>query len=297
MSQNQTLSFLRRRFDEVGLRIEPRYGQNFLIDLNLLRVIVDSAELTPDDVVLEVGTGVGSLTSRMAPLAAHVVTVEIDPRLHQLASEELIDFHNITMLQQDALKNKNTIAPEVLAAVNERLAESPERRFKLVANLPYNVATPLVSNLLSLDQPPDQMVVTVQKELADRMMAPPSTRDRSALSLWIQAQCDCELLRVLPPSVFWPRPKVHSAIIRLTVDHARRGAIEDREYFHRFVREIFLHRRKFLRGVLIAAYKKQLDKPAIDEVLTELGLEPTARAEELDVETMLRLAEAIRRRT
>jgi 16S rRNA (adenine1518-N6/adenine1519-N6)-dimethyltransferase len=245
---------------------------------------------------LEVGTGTGALTALMAAQAAHVVTVDIDSRLHQLASEELIDFTNVTMLQQDALKNKNTIDARVLAAVVEKLDEAPGRQFKLVANLAYNIATPLISNLLSLDRPPHSMVVTIQKEVADRIAAQPSTKDYGALSIWIQSQCAVELLRVMPPAVFWPRPKVDSAIVRITLDPQRRASIPDRPFFHQFVRSLFIHRRKFLRGVLVAALKHQLDKPAIDAVLSELKLPENARAEELNITQMLQLSEAIRGR-
>jgi 16S rRNA (adenine1518-N6/adenine1519-N6)-dimethyltransferase len=293
---NQTLTYLKRRFDEVGLRLNSRHGQNFLIDLNLQRVIAESAELSPDDVVLEVGTGVGSLTALMAPQVAHVVTVEIDLRLHQLASEELIDFSNITMLQMDALASKHTINPQVLEAVQQRLDEAPNRRLKLVANLPYSVATPLISNLLMLGRPPDTMIVTIQKELADRLVASPKTKDYGPFSLWVQAQCQVEILRLMPPAVFWPRPKVDSAIVRITLDPQRRSAIHDLKFFHEFVRSLFLHRRKFLRGVMVAAFKDRLDKPAVDQIMAELQLGETARAEELGVEPMLRLSETVQRR-
>jgi 16S rRNA (adenine1518-N6/adenine1519-N6)-dimethyltransferase len=293
---HQTLTYLKRRFEEVGLRLQSRHGQNFLIDLNLLRVLVEAADLSPDDVVLEVGTGVGSLTSLIASHAAHVVTVEIDPRLFQLASEELIDFTNITMLNVDALSGKHTIDPAVITAVQGRLNEAPGRRFKLVANLPYNVATPLISNLLELDLPPETMTVTIQKELADRLAAPPCTKDYGALSLWVQCQCRVELLRVMPPTVFWPRPKVHSAIVQITLDPDRRAAIDDRQFFHDFVRKLFLHRRKHLRGVLAATFKNRLDKPGIDAILSQLQLGDSARGEELSVSQMLELSKTIEAR-
>src|SRR3954454_11640849 len=144
----QTKTFLLERFREMGIRPATRHGQNFLIDLNLVQIIVDSAELTSDDVVLEVGTGTGSLTALMAAKAAAVVTVEIDAHLFELASEQLIDLPNVTMLRLDALKNKNTIDDRVMDAIGEHLAAAPGRRFKLVANLPYTMATPLLSNLL-----------------------------------------------------------------------------------------------------------------------------------------------------
>src|SRR5436190_23784729 len=125
MSTGQTISFLKRRFTEVGLRLNHRHGQNFLIDLNLIRLLVDTAELGPNDVILEVGTGTGGLTALMAPHVAAIVSVEIDPHLHQLASEELADFPHVTLLRQDALKNKNHLDPRLLDAVAAQLVESP----------------------------------------------------------------------------------------------------------------------------------------------------------------------------
>lgn len=295
-ANTQTQSFLMRRFAEVGIHPNSKRGQNFLVDLNLVRLLVDAAQLGPQDVVLEVGTGTGSLTALMAPLVAAVVTVEIDPQLHQLASEELIDFDNVRLLAVDALRNKNHLDSSVLETIAKELAVAPGRRLKLAANLPYAVATPVISNLLAGDVVPVSMTVTIQKELADRIMARPSTKDYSALSVWMQAQCRIELVRVMPPSVFWPRPKVNSAILHIVVDEALRGRIPDRAYFHEFVRSMFFHRRKFLRSELASACKGQLTKADADEIMGALGLAPNTRAEELDVEAMLRLCEAVRAR-
>lgn len=283
-----------QRFREAGFEPHARHGQNFLIDLNLLGILIDAAELGPNDVVLEVGTGVGSLTTQMAPQAGHVITVEIDQHLHQLASEELIDFDNVTMLQQDALRNKNNLHHNVLEAIRQQVEAVPGRRLKLVANLPYNVATPVISNLLEAPIVPVAMVVTIQKELADRIMAVPSTKDYSALSIWVQALCDVELLRVLPPQVFWPRPKVNSAIIKVVPREDKRARIPDLKFFHDFVRALFFHRRKFLRSVVISAFKDQLEKSDVDEVLGRLGLGADARAEQLDIDRLLELTEAFR---
>jgi 16S rRNA (adenine1518-N6/adenine1519-N6)-dimethyltransferase len=291
---NQTLTFLRRRFNEVGIRPKTKHGQNFLIDLNLQRLLLDTAELDRRDVVLEVGTGTGSLTVLLAERAAAVVTVEIDPQLRQLASEELIGRENVTLMSIDALRNKNTLAPKLLETVRARLADVPEARFKLVANLPFNIATPVLSNLLATDVVPYSMTVTIQKELADRITAVPSTKDYGALSIWIQSQCQVELIRTLPPTVFWPRPKVTSAIIRIIARPELRARIPNLDFFHQFVRSMFFHRRKYLRGVLQSAFKNQLTKPDADRIMANLALSGDARAEQLSVQRMLDLCEAVR---
>ena len=296
MSSRQTQSFISQRLQEAGVRPQLQHGQNFLIDLNLVDLIVRTANLGPRDVALEVGTGLGSLTARMAPLVAGVVTVEIDPRLFSLASEELAGLANVTMLHQDALKNKNTIHPTVLAAVRDQLDAHPGSQFKLVANLPYNVATPILSNLLTAEPAPLSMTATIQKELADRIAARPGTKDYSALSIWMQALCAIEIVREMAPQVFWPRPKVHSAIIHILPNPAKRAALGDLGFFHDFIRSLFFHRRKFLRGVLVSTYKPRLDKAAIDESLAPFDLPPDARAEQLPVKTLIGLSKAIQQR-
>ncbi len=291
----QTLTFLKRRFQEAGIRPRTKFGQNFLIDLNLLNVLVEAAQLTADDVVLEIGTGTGSLTALVAPRVAAVVTVEIDPRMFQLAGEQLHALGNVTMLRSDALWNKNRFNPEVLDAVKSQLRAAGRRRFKLVANLPYHVATPVICNLLAEEHPPQTMTVTIQKELAQRITARPGSKDYCALSIWIQSQTRAEILRELPPTVFWPRPKVSSAFLRIVFDPGLRSRLGDAVFFHDFIRAIFLHRRKFLRSQLATAVKGRLDKACLDAILKRLLLAPSLRAEELDVETIISLSEAVRR--
>jgi 16S rRNA (adenine1518-N6/adenine1519-N6)-dimethyltransferase len=304
---NQTQSFLMRRFAEVGIHPKSKHGQNFLIDLNLVRLLVESAELSTYDVVLEIGTGTGSLTGLMAPRVAAVVSIEVDPQMHMLASEELIDQKNVTLMLTDVLQNKNHFNRTVLETIAARFAEAPGRRFKLAANLPYNVATPIISNLLLLTSapgpesygigPPETMTVTIQKELADRILAGPGTKDYGALSVWVQSQCEATLVRIMPPTVFWPRPKVHSAIIHLRYRPELRAQIADLDFFHRCVRKLFFHRRKFLRSVLIAGFKAVLDKPAVDAIMAQMNFTATTRTEELDVATILRLTDLLREAT
>lgn len=295
MENRQTVSYVANRLKAAGLRPVNRFGQNFLVDLNLIDLIARSADIGPRDVVLEVGTGTGSLTARMAKRAAMVVTVEIDENLAELARQEFATLPNVTLLQTDALKNKNTLHPDVVRTVQESLARvGPEARLKLVANLPYNVATPIISNMLQFDPVPERIVVTIQRELADRITAQPSTKDYSALSIWVQTLAVPKIVRVLPPSVFWPRPKVHSAILQIDPSDELRARVPDLDFYHRTVRALYFHRRKFLRSVIVSAMKERMDKAQVDQVLADLGLSPTARAEELSVEQTIELVERLR---
>ncbi len=291
LNPRQTRSFLMQRFAEVGIQPKSRYGQNFLIDLNLVELLAESAELSREDLALEVGGGTGSLTGLLAARSGHVVSVEVDPQMAQLGRQTLAAFDNITLLLQDVLRNKNNLATNVLETVSQRMAADGLARFKLVANLPYNIATPLISNLLSSEPLVHSMVITIQKEMADRLVARPSTKDYGALSIWVQSQCDVEILRVMPPTVFWPRPKVDSAIVRIVINPERRQRIGDREAFHQFTRAMFFHRRKFLRSALVSAFKDQLTKQDVDQLMGLAGLAPDARSEQLDPDSMLALSD------
>ncbi|MGA0041365.1 MAG: 16S rRNA (adenine(1518)-N(6)/adenine(1519)-N(6))-dimethyltransferase RsmA, partial [Pirellulales bacterium] len=240
--------------------------------------------------------GSGTLTTRLALLASRVVAVELDPRLAQLTREQLLMMGStgdkVDLVEGDALRTKHVFSADVTEAIAKARAQVPQGRFLLVANLPYCVATPVISNLLALPRPFDAACVTIQRELAERICASPSTSDYSALSVWIGSQCRSEIVRVLPPSAFWPRPKVDSAILRIDFEPARRAAIEDLERFHSFVRDVFCHRRKLLRGVLVrmAGGRDQAKGRAIvDRVFAEMGLGPQARAEEISPDDFVRL--------
>jgi len=280
----QTTAYLKNLFAQVGFTIDARRGQNFLVDLNLLDLLERSAGITTSDVVLEVGAGTGALTERLARAAGRVVSVEIDPRLAQLARERIIDCDTVQLIEGDVLAGKHRFAPEVLAAIDEARAALPEGRFLLVANLPYCVATPVISNLLMLPRPFDSATVTVQREMAERMTAAAGSHAYNALSVWIGCQCRSDIVRILPPSVFWPRPKVDSAIVRLDLDPQRRGRIADLGRFHGFVRDVFCHRRKALKGVLIrlAGGKRRPGAvEAVEGLYARLGFDPSIRAEEI----------------
>ena len=273
----------------------PRHdlGQNFLIDINLIEFIVRSAELTRQDVVLEVGTGSGGMTAFLAEQAGRVVSIEIDFRMFELAGKATSRFDNVRLRNIDALHNKNRLADELLADVRAALAEIPNARLKLVANLPYCVATPVISNLIATDLPWEKMVVTVQYEMAERMAAQPGTEHYSGLAVWLQAQTDVRILKKLGPTVFWPRPKVDSAVVQVDRVPERQATIGDRAAFQDFVRTLFTQRRKSLRTVLAGMYKNRLDRPALDKILGDLGIEEGIRAERLPPATLARLAATI----
>jgi len=297
----QTQSYLRSLFTQQGIAPRRSLGQNFLIDLNLHDLIVKTAEVAPGDVILEIGTGAGALTALMAGLGATIVAAEIDPAMAKLTGEVVAGLSNVRILNADALKTKNLLNPELLDNVRSALAASKAMggngAFKLVANLPYNVATPVISNLLVHPELcPSKIVVTIQRELADRMAADPTEPDYGALSVTVQALADVEIVRVLPPSVFWPRPKVDSAIVSITPNEAKRAEVGDIPWFHQVVRRTFLHRRKNLRHVLAGIWKGSWDKAEVGELLESLGFEGQLRAEALNVEEFVSIANALKRR-
>lgn len=286
----QTRSHLMELFKKHGFNPRGDLGQNFLIDLNIIEFIVREAELTKDDVVLEVGSGTGGMTTFMAVQAGHVVSVEYDRNMYGLASEETKPFDNVTLINTDALKNKNQLAPEVLEVVQQHLDAAPGRRLKLVSNLPYNIATPVISNLVATELPWAMIVATIQLELAERMIAKPGDSKYGSLPAWLQAQCRVKLIRRMPPNVFWPRPQVDSAVVKLLPLPEQRALIADRPFYQDFVRRAFHHRRKLLRGVICGMYRKQLSKPRVDEAIGDFNLSGELRAEELDPSQLVTLA-------
>lgn len=285
----QTLSYLQQLLEARGLHTNSKLGQNFLIDLNLIDLAVRVAELTREDLVLEVGCGTGSMTTRLAEQAGAVLGVELDPGYVELVRDFTRGQAHVKLIHGDILERKHCINPEVIAALRAGLTHKEIRRLKLVANLPYVVATPVITNLLMSDLPFERMVVTVQWELAERLRARPSTKDFNALSVIVQALADVQVVRRLPPTVFWPRPKVYSAIVLIKPNPAKRAAISDLDRFHGFVHKLYLHRRKNLRGALLPHVADRFDKATLDAHLTRHGFDPQGRAEALKVERHLDL--------
>jgi 16S rRNA (adenine1518-N6/adenine1519-N6)-dimethyltransferase len=292
----QTLSYVKALLDARGLRPKNKLGQNFLIDLNLLDLVARAADLGRRDLALEIGTGTGSLTARLAEHAGAVLSVELDPAIHDLARELVGDRPNVRLLHADALRNKNDLNPAVLDALAELGHQLGCDRVKLVANLPYAVATPVIANLLLTDLPVERMVVTVQWEIAERLTARVGTADYGALAVLVQSLADVGLVRKLAPSVFWPRPQVESAIVRIVPSAAKRAHVTavagSPGAFRGFLRDLYVHRRKTLRGALAGWPSGRRDKADVDRTLAELGLPGTVRAEDLDVEQHLRLCAA-----
>jgi 16S rRNA (adenine1518-N6/adenine1519-N6)-dimethyltransferase len=302
----QTLSYLRTLFQERGIQPRNKLGQNFLVDLNLLDLVLRTAELSPRDLAVEVGSGTGSLTMRLLERAGAIVSVELGPAFASL-TEEAVASHfalfapapgqpgtreeNVRLLHADALAGKNTLNPALLAAIDELRRQAGTPHVKLVANLPYAVAVPVISNLLLTELPVERMVVTVQWEIAERLLAAAGTKDYAALAVLVQSLADVSLVRRLPPSVFWPRPQVDSAIVLIRPDAGKRAHVGDVQRFRNFLRDLYTHRRKNLRGALAGLPSGRRDKADIDARLAELGIPGTTRAEDLDLEQHLRLCE------
>ncbi len=291
-SPRQTLTYLHRLFEGYGLEPKSKLGQNFLIDLNLVDLIVRTAELDRTDAVLEVGTGTGSLTARLADVAGTVVTVEIDRSLQPVAKEVVGERPNVTFVFGDCLAKKNELNPDMLTAWDGAAKSAGSTRRKLVANLPYVIATPLISNLLIAGTDLERMVVMVQWEIAERMRAVPNTKDYNALSVLVQSVADVEVVRKVGPKNFHPQPKVDSAIVLIRPNAAKRAKVGDVTRFRVFLRDLYVHRRKNLRQALIGWPSGHREKKDVDAKLAELGIDGTVRSEALDLEQHLRLSAA-----
>ena len=291
-SPRQTLSYLRRLFDGFGLEAKTKLGQNFLVDLNLLDLIARTAELDHSDCVLEVGTGTGSLTTRLSDNAGAVCTVEIDRSLQPVAQQIVGNRKNVRYVFGDALASKNELNPDMLKAWDETATKHKCTRRKLVANLPYVIATPIVSNLLLSNIAIERMVVMVQWEIAERFVAQASTKDYNSLSVLVQSVADVQIVRKVLPTNFFPQPKVNSAIVKITPNAEKRAKVGNVPLFRAFLRDLYVHRRKNLRQALIGWPSGRMDKTVVDAKLKSLDLDGTLRSEVLDIEQHLRLCAA-----
>jgi len=280
---------LKQMLDAAGVQPRRPLGQNFLTDPNLLRAIARDAEIEPTDVVLEVGTGTGGLTLELAEAAAHVITVEIDPALAQLARSRL-EGMNVTLLERDVLANKSRIAPEVLDAVRLELAARPGSSLRVVANLPYAISTPVVIHLLEIDLPLKRMTVMVQLESAERFCARPGDPVFNAVSVLAAQLADVKILRKLPPAVFYPRPKIASAVVQLDPKPVRGGRDPLYAPLATIARALFNYRRKTLATAARSAAKRFAPLAVLEGALGRAGIDEKRRAEHIAPEEWRTLA-------
>ncbi len=246
----QTKREIEEILEKAGVRPRRRFGQHFLIDGNLIRRLVASAQLQPQDVVLEVGAGTGGLTDLLAWAAARVICVEIDRTLQGILAERFRDVASVTLVAGDVLENKHRLSQAVAELLN---AARPEAggSLKLVANLPYQVATPVLMDLL-LDYPRvRRFCFTVQAEVGERILSPPGRKAYGPLGIFSQLLCECHVVARIKPDAFWPKPQVASLMIRMDVkEPAPFGTREEIGRFAELVRKTFEHRRKTLRSAL-----------------------------------------------
>jgi 16S rRNA (adenine1518-N6/adenine1519-N6)-dimethyltransferase len=286
----QTLSQIRSLLAGAGLAPQHRYGQNFLIDANLMRKLVDAADVRPQDVILEVGPGTGSLTELLLKRGARVVAVEVDRGLQGLLRNRLGKHPRFTLVQADVLAGKHRINPLVLSILGSQ-EPAPGGAHKLVANLPYKIATPLLMELLYATPPLERLTCTVQKEVGERLAAEPRTDAYGTVSVVSQTLAELEPIAILPASVFWPRPKVESVMLTLRPRTAEPVDVDDVADFVTFVQRAFSQRRKMLRRLV-------RDWELLDALAAfhRAGVSPDARPEELSPPAWRAFHRAVRAR-
>lgn len=263
---------------------QKKFGQNFLIDERVLDKIVAAADVGPEDCVLEIGPGIGTLTRCLAEAAGQVIAVEIDKNLIPILGDVLSEYDNITVINEDILK------VDIQALVDEKNGGKP---IKVVANLPYYITTPIIMGLFESHVPIDNITVMVQKEVADRMQVGPGTKDYGALSLAVQYYAEPYIVANVPQNCFIPRPNVGSAVIRLTRHQEKPVTVQDEKHMFRLIRAAFNQRRKTLQNALHNMPELNLSKEEVVNALREMGLSETIRGEKLTLEEFARLSDLL----
>lgn len=253
---------------------KKNFGQNFLVDERVLDKIINAADITDNDLVIEVGPGIGTLTQAMAKRARKVISVEIDKTLVPILDELLEDYDNIEIINEDILR----------VDINSLIEKNPNLNVKMVANLPYNITTPIIMNILERHIPMESLTVMIQKEVAYRMNAKPSTKDYGALSLVTQYYCEPYLVANVPQNCFMPRPNVDSAVIKLTILDKPPIDVEDEQFMFSFIKAAFSQRRKTLVNCIASNSIVELSKEGICNVLDLLGYDERVRGESLSLE-------------
>lgn len=265
---------------------QKKYGQNFLIDSNILEKIIAASNVGKDDCVLEIGPGIGTMTQYLCENAREVVAVEIDKKLIPILEQDtLASYDNITIINEDILK------VDINAIVKEK---NNGRPIKVVANLPYYITTPIIMGLFESHVPLESITIMVQKEVAERMQVGPGTKDYGALSLAVQYYAEPEVMLTVPASCFMPRPNVDSAVIKLTRHKERPVKVSDEKLLFDIIRASFNQRRKTLVNGLNNAPGVQVDKQTVVKALDEMGLPQTIRGEALTLAQFARLTDLLR---
>ncbi|GEB34010.1 MULTISPECIES: 16S rRNA (adenine(1518)-N(6)/adenine(1519)-N(6))-dimethyltransferase RsmA [Brevibacillus] len=274
--------------EKYGFSFKKSLGQNFLVDTNILHNIVDEADLTKEKGAIEIGPGIGALTEQLGRAAGKVMAIEIDQRLLPILQDTLSPYDNIEVVHGDVLElDLRSLITEKLAGVE---------KLSVVANLPYYVTTPILMKLLEERLPLENIVVMIQKEVAERIAAKPGTKDYGSLSVAAQFYAETEVAMIVPASVFIPRPNVDSAVIRLKVRDRPPVEVDDQDVFFRVVRCSFAQRRKTLLNNLMNGLFLKTQKDEVIQMLSDIGIEPTRRGETLSIEEFARLAnEGLRR--
>lgn len=285
----QTKHQIQQLLASAGVLPNKHFGQHFLIDLNLMRVLVDSANIGSDDIVLEVGCGTGSLTEGLAEHAGYCLAVEVDVILAKIAKEQLAEKENVNVINTDILENKHTISGTVIEAI-ERACKKHSGRLLLVANLPYNVACPVMLNLVTGPMVVDEMYVTVQKQVAERMTAKPGSGDYGTLSIFLSATGEVKTERILKPTVFWPQPQVESAMVSFVRKEENVSRIKSMEVFGEVVSLFMGHRRKMLKACAKFASGELRGVGNWLEVFEQCSIDSTKRPEKLSPEDYIAIA-------
>ena len=267
-----------------NFNFQKKFGQNFLIDTRVLEEIIDAADITKDDFVLEIGPGIGTMTQYLCEAAREVVAVEIDTNLIPILKDTLSAYDNVEVLNQDILK------VDIASLAKER---NNNRPIKVVANLPYYITTPIIMGLFESYVPIDSITIMVQKEVADRMQEGPGSKEYGALSLAVQYYAKPEIVVNVPPSCFMPQPKVGSAVIRLTRHEQSPVEVEDEKLMFQVIRASFNQRRKTLANGLNNFGSFGLSKEEIQSCIEELGVPVNIRGEALSLEQFAELSNII----
>ncbi len=266
--------------NKYGFNFQKRFGQNFLIDTHVLEKIIQSANVTKDDLVLEIGPGIGTMTQYLCEYARQVIAVEIDKNLIPILQDTLSEYDNAMVINKDILK------VDIKGLAEQYNGGKP---MKVVANLPYYITTPIIMGLLENEVPIENITVMVQKEVADRMQTGPGSKDYGALSLAVQYYAEPYIVANVPPNCFMPRPNVGSAVIRLTLHETKPVEVVDKKTMFAIIRASFNQRRKTLQNGLNNSPELTFTKEQVVEALEAIGKPATVRGEALNLQEFAQL--------